>query len=145
MSGPFREAFVELEQAAFDEVKALGEQFVQAIVEVARARFVQLDAIADKEQRIPSKVYGILLANVRPTWRYFDCFVDQHDQLTLVRVTLPCRHRAEVVIDELALVRCHDKAQMCDYIVHQMTKPPKRRCYCVQQEPVIPCTTGTCK
>lgn len=127
----FRKAFVELTEAAFEAAKQLGEATVEAIVERARVREVQIESLNAKHDRVPHWVYNEMIGHIRPTWHYYDTFRDAYDRVEIVRVTLPYRHRGEIHLDEAAIVQCRD----IDYIARKLAEAPQRRCYCVHQEP----------
>jgi hypothetical protein len=137
MSGPFRAAFVELTQLAFDEVKALGEQVVAGILEQAQVRNNQLIAI-DQALRVGERlrnveglirmlctVFGLKLRGVQRA---------AGDELTWIDVFLECGHKATFVLDEMRLVMIGTPEDVVDYVWSTFCGVPERKCSCVLKE-----------
>lgn len=149
MSGLYREAFHELAQDAFEELKKLGEALVEAAVVKAQEpeptpapghlSLINFDTW-------PMLVRTFLEYHPKP-WDLIDVKRLEDDAETIIYVRLPCRHVGSFLVDDtdFARVAFDRPAAFYDFIIDTLDGEPGRRCYCIQHEAPGPCTSGVCK
>lgn len=128
MSGPFREAFVELSQLAFDEIKALGRQTVEAIV-VAAEKTTSPTASAYAEDLHYGLRHTIMCVAAAMDVPIYDVTSHERDRQTLVRVRLSCSHYGHHWLDDITMALSY-KDELIEYINSELAREPETRCTC---------------
>jgi ATP-dependent RNA circularization protein (DNA/RNA ligase family) len=137
VSGPFREAFVELTQAAFDAAKQLGEATVEAIVKQAdtRAQIEMIHAAVSRRQerhRAILRLIEVLFESLG--MRLQRIARESHRDEMTVWVLQACGHPAVYTLDEMRLVLHGSPADLVDYIASSLENDlPLRKCTCMQK------------
>lgn len=129
MSGPFREAFVELSQLAFDEIKALGRQTVEAIVVAAEKVVPPAANTYDNAHYEMRHTIMCIASAMAVPWTIHDVTSDERDRQTLVRVRLSCGHVGKFWLDEITMALSY-KCELIEYIHSELLKEPEQRCTC---------------
>lgn len=138
MSGPYREAFVLLSDVAFEEAKALGEQFVEAIVAVAEKPRDPLGIVDEPREKFRSldfyhpDVWIVIVKDVqdRFDWKLIGWSRREERAEVAISVQLPCGHTGKFLIDETKLMLCASPRDLLDHILDEIEKPPLSKCKC---------------
>jgi len=135
----FRELFVEVSGALLEAAVAEREDRERKKREAERlSRAARLSMDWPRAVQLLLEVAGV-------PWTLYSIDRDPFSAQTVVKTKLPCGHFGRTWLDELEFSMARSTREIWDYVYEEISRPPQRRCYCVQREVLKPCTPGECK
>lgn len=152
MSGPYREAFVELKGAVLEEARGLFDNFEAGLVKAAEEHAKKPPEPAPRVETRASALFTLdsitYIVSTYLNKRGFKIYDVQRRagyENTIASVRLPCRHVGTFALDDRKMFSLSHGSEIVNYVLDVLDGEPTRRCYCVQYEPPVPCTVGVCR
>lgn len=129
----FRPAFVELGRAAFEEMKALGEAFEEAIVEAAKPVPAPVAPVPTPVSEMLRALDHNVIRNLceRFDWSGYSVYMMPDRCKTVVHVVRPCGHPYNVALDdEGVFLRAEGLRERVDAYVWQLEAAAEKHRIC---------------